>query len=73
MPRKILGEITAAAAVWAAMKAKTKIGMRLKNKEEEEEANTSGSKTRRYPINPAVIGGSQFIGWRSGGSRKGRE
>jgi len=40
----------AAATVWAAMKAKTQIGMGLNEEEEERKANTSGNETR-YPAN----------------------
>jgi len=52
-----IGERAAAAAVWAVMKAKTKIGFE-NEKEEESKANTSDSKTRWYSTNPTVVGDS---------------
>jgi len=55
-----LGERAAAAAVWAS-KAKTKIGFE-NEKEENEQANTSGSKTQRHSANSVVVRSSRF-GW----------
>jgi len=44
-----------------------------KRRKENEQTNTPGSKTRRYPANPAVVGGSRFIDRRSGGNRESGE
>jgi len=56
------------------MKAETKIWYGFEDeKEEENKANTAGSETRWYSINPAVVGISRFVGRQSGGNRKSRE
>jgi len=68
-----LGERAAATVVWAAIKAKTKIGMSLKTKKKKKVKRILPSKTRCYSTNPTVVEDSRFIDRRSDGSRKSDE
>jgi len=68
-----LGERAAAATVWAAMKAKTKIGMGTNEDEEKdsEKTSTSDNETRWYIANFANVGHARIINRWSGRCGKG--
>ncbi|KYN21654.1 hypothetical protein ALC57_05972, partial [Trachymyrmex cornetzi] len=64
------GEKAVATAVWAAMKAKTKLGMGMKRRKRTKRKTTSGNETWRYPTDFTNVRCVRIFDWWSGERNK---